>query len=553
MKSSPACPLAICILLVSQTAHAQSADRGFDFQQFRTAPGVHDFITQEGAKVPGGIGFGAGGLLGYQYEPVVIRACGTVEDGTCTDWSSTKGALVAHQLWLDLHGTVSFFNIFEAGLVLPVVLYQGGEPVKNEAGAIIAGAPSGHVGMGDPRLHLKLDIFGVSGKSQERFGLALITVVTFPVGHAIHSDSFMGDDMVTVHPKIAFEVDLGKARLGLNVGYMWRRNKEFFLADMGHRLTYGVAAQVPVRNDLDVILEIFGNSGFEADLATSPLELDAAVRYTTPCGVHITGGAGLGLIAAVGTPWFRLFAGAAWSGHMDKKVEPEPEPEPEQPKDRDGDTIPDDEDQCPKKAEDPDGVEDQDGCPDKDNDGDGILDGEDQCPDEAEDKDAFMDEDGCPDKDNDEDGILDDKDQCPTDKEVFNNLDDQDGCPDKGKAFVEYTKNKILILENVNFATNSDKIVGAKSFEVLDAVVEILMANPDMEVRIEGHTDDKGDRDYNIDLSKRRADAVKKYLVDHGIAEDRVETVGYGPDKPIADNGTKEGRAKNRRVEFFII
>ncbi len=84
-------------------------------------------------------------------------------------------------------------------------------------------------------------------------------------------------------------------------------------------------------------------------------------------------------------------------------------------------------------------------------------------------------------------------------------------------------------------------------------MIKILQANPDMNVRIEGHTDDKGAMAHNMDLSKRRAESVKKYMVDHGIDEGRLETVGLGPKKPIADNKTKKGRAKNRRVEFHIV
>ncbi|MBW2263001.1 MAG: OmpA family protein, partial [Deltaproteobacteria bacterium] len=99
----------------------------------------------------------------------------------------------------------------------------------------------------------------------------------------------------------------------------------------------------------------------------------------------------------------------------------------------------------------------------------------------------------------------------------------------------------------------SDEIVKKKSFQAMDAVIKILKANPDMEVRIEGHTDNQGGTAHNMDLSTRRAESVKKYFVENGIDENRIETVGYGPKKPIADNKTKKGQAKNRRVEFHII
>jgi outer membrane protein OmpA-like peptidoglycan-associated protein len=221
--------------------------------------------------------------------------------------------------------------------------------------------------------------------------------------------------------------------------------------------------------------------------------------------------------------------------------------------DDDGDGVPDKDDKCPEEPEDKDGFEDKDGCPDTDNDGDTILDKDDDCPDEAEDEDGFEDKDGCPDPDNDGDGIPDDKDECPAEKEVFNSFEDEDGCPDEGEAVLTVEKDQIVMLQKIHFATDSDEIVKKKSFKALDAVIKILEANPDMRMRIEGHTDNQGSMKHNMDLSKRRAEAVKKYLVDNGIDPDRLETVGYGPKKPIADNDTKQGRAKNRRVEFHII
>ena len=92
------------------------------------------------------------------------------------------------------------------------------------------------------------------------------------------------------------------------------------------------------------------------------------------------------------------------------------------------------------------------------------------------------------------------------------------------------------------------------SFPILDGVVDIFKANPDIrKVRIEGHTDSKGADAYNMELSQRRADAVKEYLMEHGISEEILVAIGYGETRPVDTNDTAEGRAKNRRIEFFII
>ena len=76
---------------------------------------------------------------------------------------------------------------------------------------------------------------------------------------------------------------------------------------------------------------------------------------------------------------------------------------------------------------------------------------------------------------------------------------------------------------------------------------------PALRVEISGHTSDEGKRDFNMKLSRKRAEAVKLFLVSAGIDEKRIGTVGYGPDKPIADNETKEGKEKNRRIEFRLL
>ena len=95
--------------------------------------------------------------------------------------------------------------------------------------------------------------------------------------------------------------------------------------------------------------------------------------------------------------------------------------------------------------------------------------------------------------------------------------------------------------------------VTKESKPTLDEAVKTLKANPKYDVEIVGHTDDTGDHDYNVDLSRRRAESVKTYFVGNGIDEARIETEGLGPDKPVDSNDTRKGRANNRRIEFKII
>jgi OOP family OmpA-OmpF porin len=217
--------------------------------------------------------------------------------------------------------------------------------------------------------------------------------------------------------------------------------------------------------------------------------------------------------------------------------------------DPDGDGIAGTADKCPDKAEDKDGFQDDDGCPDPDNDDDGIPDVKDKCPDEAEDKDGFQDDDGCPDPDNDGDGIPDVKDKCPNEPETKNGYKDDDGCPDElPPAIKKFTG----VIEGINFKSGRAAILPG-SYVVLDRALAALKDYPEIRLEISGHTDSRGRADRNRDLSQNRADAVKVYFISRGIDESRLTSIGYGSDRPVDTNGTDAGRAHNRRTEFRVL
>jgi outer membrane protein OmpA-like peptidoglycan-associated protein len=237
--------------------------------------------------------------------------------------------------------------------------------------------------------------------------------------------------------------------------------------------------------------------------------------------------------------------------HLRKASEEEGYSDFDAAKDRDGDGIIDPDDQCPAVPEDRDGFQDHDGCPDPDNDQDGIADAADKCPLRPEDKDGFEDLNGCPDPDNDQDRIADTADKCPNQPEDYDGDADTDGCPDVFKRIV-VTADRIELKQKVYFATAKSNIRKI-SFELLDEVAEALQQAPQLRVRIEGHTDSRGSAQYNRKLSEGRAQAVRRYLIERGIASDRLVAVGYGEERPIEDNQTRDGREANRRVEFHII
>ena len=203
--------------------------------------------------------------------------------------------------------------------------------------------------------------------------------------------------------------------------------------------------------------------------------------------------------------------------------------------DTDGDGIADKDDACPEVA----GPKEFNGCPDTD--GDGIADKDDKCPDVA----GPAENAGCPWPDTDGDGVLDKDDLCP---EVAGPASNK-GCPEpdenEQKKLNQYAK---TILFDTGKAT-----IKFQSAEVLNQIINVLKKYPNSRFRIEGHTDSTGKKAKNMTLSQNRADAVKVYLIQGGIDAGRLESQGFGPDRPIASNKNKKGRELNRRVEINLI
>jgi outer membrane protein OmpA-like peptidoglycan-associated protein len=134
-------------------------------------------------------------------------------------------------------------------------------------------------------------------------------------------------------------------------------------------------------------------------------------------------------------------------------------------------------------------------------------------------------------------------DNCPNSPETFNGFEDEDGCPD------ERPIQERFVLKGVHFESGSAGLT-PDSYAVLDEVVRSLQAYPEVRIEIRGHTDSQGPASFNLELSQRRADSVKQYLVNSGIDPSRVVSIGVGEEEPVSSNSTPEGRAQNRRIEF---
>jgi OmpA-OmpF porin, OOP family len=242
--------------------------------------------------------------------------------------------------------------------------------------------------------------------------------VTAPTAAAMAKDKYIGDTSVAGGLRAIADLRLRAFSIAGNVAGVFRKTEQVGDAQIGNELRGSVALGYQLSPIFKVILESFGDSGlaFKSNGSSSLEGLLGADVTPLSSSFTIRGGVGTGLIRGVGAPDVRGFVGLVYT-HENH--------------DRDGDGIPDDRDQCPTAAEDFDGFQDSDGCPDPDNDGDGILDVNDKCPMLAEDFDGFQDQDGCPDTDNDQDGIPDDADHCPNKPETYNGYKDDDGCPDE--------------------------------------------------------------------------------------------------------------------------
>jgi outer membrane protein OmpA-like peptidoglycan-associated protein len=226
------------------------------------------------------------------------------------------------------------------------------------------------------------------------------------------------------------------------------------------------------------------------------------------------------------------------------------------PVDSDGDGIPDNLDFCPDT---PKGViVDEKGCP-IDTDKDGVPDYLDQCPDTP--LNVAVDEKGCP-KDTDKDGVIDSLDECPETPEGVKV--DEKGCPldtdgDGVPDYLDKCPTEFGLPENngcqfnpVLFDFGQATPNNTDAISKLDSIVSILTQQPEYICIVAGHTDSVGTAAYNQQLSVKRAETVRQYLIQNGVDKNRITVTGYGFDQPATDDKTPEGRARNRRAEIVI-
>jgi len=426
---------------------------------------------------------------------------------------------------------------------------------------------------GDPELFFKVKGFSAGG-----FSAGLGLGVTLPFGV---EEVFAGEEGVTIKPTLLLGWQGARLTVLANAGYLWREEHVIVrptddavtMLAAGPEVHAGLGARFQIMKKIAVMLAVNKYLALsDAQETDAPVEALAGVAWSPTPDLTVTffGGtdAGLNDEYGRGTP-LRVGAQLVWTA-SEKTSE-------RVVGDRDGDGIPDDVDQCPDLAEDFDGFEDEDGCPEPDNDQDGIPDAQDRCPNEPEDEDGFEDHDGCPDLDNDGDGVPDAQDRCPNekgdprfdgcaipdrDKDGIPDNKDQcpdepgeeslAGCPDVGIR-VNISDGKVIPPGRVDFVKGKADLT-TESLPILLELANQIKASPQLRlIRIEVHVEAGGPNARNMQLSNARAGAIRAFLVSKGVSPVRVQGVGYGSKFPIRPNTTPENRAANNRVDFILV
>jgi OOP family OmpA-OmpF porin len=550
LRSLAALAVATLTLLASRPASAQQKTFYLDRVQISGAP--DDGLVLWRPYIYDKTRFFAHAALGYSVDP--LRAANVVEQPNVQDRLETP---VSHQLVLHPAVGAEFAGRFAVSLSLPVNLVMAGgrDP---QADGVGSGLERNDVSVHDLRMAARARVYQSDNR---KFQLGVGAALWLPTGNA---DSFTGDDQTTAYLHAAAEYDFGKFQVVGDIGPHFRPNRgiqgDLGVLQIGSELRFAAGVFYPLRQGAIRLGGTFwGTLGLEYfNERTVSLEWLAEARFALwkKGNIFANVGGGTRLSAGYGAPDLRLIASiGGWTTLGEFSPAPAPRKKYAPPdvdwhdKDTDGDGYPDDIDQCPTEKEDGKKPDPDDGCPaPKDRDGDGIPDDVDKCPNDPEDKDGIMDDDGCPEKDADNDGIPDNEDACPLVPGVKNKDPKKNGCKEEHSKIVE-TSSGIQLLEPIQFDTGKSTIK-AGSFPILDEVVEVLKSRGKARMAVYGHTDSRGAAQMNRNLSKERARAVVNYLVSHGIDRSRLESDGFGPDRPIDTNDTEEGRTKNRRVEF---
>lgn len=506
MKRSACLALGLALGLAT-SAPASAQDARFDVQAFRPLGAPQDLVTVGQSRPLSHLSLSGGAFLNFSLDPLVLVAAGT---------HSKALSVVGNRLQLDVMASVGLLDWFELGVDMPLVLAQGGDNLEaiGTEGFVQSFTP------GDMRLTAKVAVPGLR-RAPEASGLgaALTLGMGLPTGlqEAFASD---GETTWTAGLLMDYRFDSG-ILLALNTGLWLRPERQFAGVQWGNSATFGLGAEVPIIRGWGVtaVGMLSGSTPLEKlpdNPQQIPAELLVGLRWYSSSGLTFTFGGGGGCGCSLTAPTLRFFSSIIWVPSVTKEYEaiarfkepPKPPPPPPPNPDPDGDSVIGEGDRCPAAA----GPVENGGCPDTDQDGDAVVDRLDRCP------------------------------VNPS------GARGRDGCP-----LARIEGNKIIILDQVHFATDQDVIL-PESFPILEEVADELLKHLEIQrVLVEAHTDARANDAYNYDLSRRRAASVMNFLLDSGIAVERLCSAGFGRSRPLAANDSESNMALNRRVEFTIL
>jgi OmpA-OmpF porin, OOP family len=492
-------------------ARAEAADEGrFDAQIFRPAAGPRDLVMVSKSEIIADRSPTVGALLHYSLDPLALFM----------KERDQQLKAIAGRLELDALAGIGLFNWADVTLAFPIILAQTGDnlrPIGTE-GAVQSSA------LGDLRLTARFALPYLNRKAEIKrgFGMAVTGNINLPTGNV---NAFTSDGTVTGGFGLIADY---RWNFGLivaaNAGMWLRPDREFAGVRIGNMASFGLAAEMNIiqRWGISAIGEVYGHANltkFPDSAAQVPAEALLGLRWQTKHGVTLTVGGAFGADCGFGVPAFRGFIELTFQPSKSYEQEEINRLQQRDIDDPDGDGLIGDADLCPHNP----GLPVNLGCPDGDKDNDGIVDRADECPDQAA------------------------------------GPGGEKGCP-----AVHIKGDQIVLLDQVHFATDGDIILD-ESKPTLQAVAQVLKDNPDIRtVEIEGHTDIRATKTYNITLSQRRVNNVKDYLVSQGIDPTRIKATGFGHSRAIEDDSMcdkpddqltpdcKRKTSTNRRVVFTI-
>lgn len=395
----------MALLGLGASAAAQPAPRqGFRLERWVSSPTSRDGFAVVLPDTLEHLTWSAQIATVYAYAPLVLR-------------DPYEHLVVAHRLSGELTYALGLWDKVEVYGRVPMTWASLGEDVTYEQTRF--SAPGGFA-LGDLAVGATAHLWSLHG-----FDVGARGELILPTGNRTQ---LVGDSALAPRLSALASYTYEQITVALNGGYVYRPHRDYALSRIGQELEWGAALRFDTRADYEVSLEAFGSTGLRdraGSGAADTLDVLVGARKTADTGVvrmRVSGALGGGFSAAAGDPRVRALLMVA--------LEPRPTQAPSavvpEAEDRDGDGVPDARDECPRRPEDHDGFEDEDGCPDDDNDGDGVLDAFDACPDTAGPAPR-----GCPALDSDHDGIPDESDRCPSDPEDLDGDRDEDGCPER--------------------------------------------------------------------------------------------------------------------------